>query len=244
MIRGVLYWIAGSLITLMLAIFVFILFPFLKKGSGLPHKVSRVWAKTVFGFLCGVKLDIRGLERIEREQNYIIVSNHRSYTDIFTASWSIPLDFRWLAKSSLFRIPVIGFAMRVCGYIPIERERSVSASKSLDRTKKVLQTGKSVWIFPEGTRTPKPELGIFKRGAFVLAKDTGIPLLPVVFVNTDRVFLKPAVIRPQRVGVFVLPPVSYGDFVKKGRGDERKTIRMLSDHIRRIIQTGYDSHAT
>jgi 1-acyl-sn-glycerol-3-phosphate acyltransferase len=244
MMRGVLYWIAGLLLTLVLAIVVFILFPFLKKGSDLPHRISRVWAKIAFGFFCGVKLEVSGLERIERDCNYIIVSNHRSYTDIFTASWSMPLDFRWLAKSSLFRIPVIGYAMRVCGYIPIERERSFSASKSLDRTKKVLQTGKSVWIFPEGTRTPKQKLGNFKRGAFVLAKDTGIPLLPVVFVNTDRVFLRPAVIRPQRVRVLVFPPVYYSDFVKKGKGDCRKTIQMISAHVRGIIQTGYDSHAS
>jgi len=244
MIRGLLYWIAGLLLTLVLSIVVFLLFPFLKKGSGLPHRISRVWARIAFGFLCGVKLAVTGLERIEPGCNYIIVSNHRSYTDIFTASWSIPLDFRWLAKSSLFRIPLLGLAMRLCGYIPVERERSVSALKSLDKTKDTLLKGKSVWIFPEGTRTPEKELGKFKRGAFILAKDTGIPLLPVVLANTDRVFLRPLVIRPRLVRVLVLPPVYYSDFSKSGTGGERETIQKLSAHIRGIIQTGYDSHAS
>ena len=193
MIRGLLYWIAGLLLTLILAIFVFVCYPFLKKGSGLPHRVSRIWARIAFGFLCGVTLAVDGLEEIDSDRNYIIVSNHRSYTDIFTAAWSIPLDFRWLAKSSLFRIPVLGLAMKACGYIPVERKKSVSALKSLAETKKALLTGKSVWIFPEGTRTPETRLGNFKRGAFILAKETGIPLLPVVLVGTDRVFLKPIV---------------------------------------------------
>jgi len=244
MIRGVLYWIAGLLLTFVMAIAVFLVFPFLKQGSGLPHRISKVWAKTAFGFLCGVKLDVTGLDRIEPGRNYIIVSNHRSYTDIFTASWSIPLDFRWLAKSSLFRIPVLGLAMRFCGYIPVDRERSVSAIKSLDRTKKTLLAGKSVWIFPEGTRTPETALGRFKRGAFVLAKDTGVPLLPVVLVNTDRVFTGPLMIRPQRVKVLVFPPVYYSDFAEKEKAGERETIKKLSDHIRGIIQAGYDFHAT
>jgi 1-acyl-sn-glycerol-3-phosphate acyltransferase len=243
MIRGILYWIFGLILTLVLVVFVFIISPFLKPGSGIPHGVSRVWSRIAFEFLCGVKLEITGEDNIERGKNYIIVSNHRSYTDIFTASWAIPLDFRWLAKRSLFRIPLLGYAMKICGYIPIERERSVSASRSLDRTKEALLKGKSVWIFPEGTRTPEVRLGRFKRGAFVLAKETGVPVLPVVLVNTDKIFLRPIVIRPDRVLVNVYPPVSYTEFEAVGRSD-REAMNMLMESIRDIIQTGYDSHAS
>jgi 1-acyl-sn-glycerol-3-phosphate acyltransferase len=243
MIRGILYWIFGLLLTFVLLVFVFILFPFIGMDSGLPHRVSRVWSRIAFGFLCGARLEVLGAENLDRNRNYIIVSNHRSYTDIFTASWSIPLDFRWLAKSSLFRIPLLGFAMRICGYIPIERERAISAMRSLDLTKQALLRGKSVWIFPEGTRTPRAKLGKFKRGAFLLAKEAGVPVLPVILVNTDKIFTHPLVIRPNTVRVIVCAPVFFSEFEGENK-DERKTMSDFMESVRDTIQTGYDSHAS
>ena len=243
MMRGILYWFFGLLLTFFLIVFIFILFPFIGMESGFPHRVSRVWSRIAFGFFCGVRLDVLGAENIDPNRNYIIVSNHRSYTDIFTASWSVPLDFRWLAKSSLFRIPLLGFAMRICGYIPVERERSISAMRSLDLTKKELLSGKSVWIFPEGTRTPGVKLGKFKRGAFLLAKETGVPVLPIVLVNTDKIFTHPLVIRPNIVRVIVCAPVFYGEFEGEKKG-EREAMSGFSESVRDIIQTGYDFHAT
>jgi 1-acyl-sn-glycerol-3-phosphate acyltransferase len=243
MIRGILYWIFGLILTFILILFVFIIFPFIRQDSKIPHRVSRVWSKAAFGFLCGVRLEIEGKANIDLSSNYIIVSNHRSYTDIFTATWAVPLDFLWLAKRSLFRIPLLGLAMKVCGYIPIERERSISASRSLDLTQAALLKGKSVWIFPEGTRTPKEQLGRFKRGAFVLAKETGIPILPVVLVNTDKIFLRPLVIRPNLVKVIVYPSVSYSEF-KDRRTTDRDAMNRLIEKIRDTIQTGYDSNVS
>jgi len=243
MIRGILYWIFGLLLTFVLLVFVFILFPFIGTDSGLPHRVSRVWSRIAFGFLCGARLEVLGADNLDRNRNYIIVSNHRSYTDIFTASWSIPLDFRWLAKSSLFRIPLLGVAMRICGYIPVERERAISAMRSLDLTKQALLRGKSVWIFTEGTRTPRAKLGKFKRGAFLLAKETGFPVLPVVLVNTDKIFYRPLVIRPNTVRVIVCAPVFYSEF-EGDRKDERAAMTGFMESVRDTIQTGYDSHAS
>ena len=248
MIRGLVYWTVGLVMTFLLTITVFICYPFIGKDSEFSHNVSRIWSRIALGLLCGVKLEVKGAKNIEPDKNYIIVSNHRSYTDIFTASWAVPLQFRWLAKSSLFRMPFLGPAMRICGYIPIERERSISASKSLDVTKKVLLKGRSVWIFPEGTRTPKTVLGRFKRGAFLLAMETGLPILPVVMVNTDKIFRTPLRIKPNRVTVIIFKPVYYSDFKASlspphGTSD-KQALNEFSESIRKTIQTGYDSHAT
>ena len=246
MIRGIVYWIIGLIITFLLTITAFIAYPFIGKDSDFSHNISKIWSRIALGLLCGVKLEVRGAENIDPDKNYIIVSNHRSYTDIFAASWAVPLQFRWLAKSSLFRIPFLGPAMRICGYIPIEREHSISASKSLEVTKKVLLKGRSVWIFPEGTRTPRAVLGRFKRGAFLLAMETGIPILPVVLVNTDKIFRTPLIIKPNSVIVIIFEPVYYKAFkasLSQGTSD-KQVLNKLTESISKIIQTGYDSHVS
>ncbi len=243
MIRGFFYWLFGSILTFFLMFFTISLSPFLGKDAEFPHKISRLWSRLLLSVFCGVKLSVIGIENIDLSKNYIIVSNHRSYTDIFIASWSIPLQFRWLAKSSLFRIPLLGLSMKIAGYIPIVREKSISASKSLGKTMEVLKRGRSVWIFPEGTRTPKDVLGNFKRGAFLLAKETAIPILPVVLINSDKIFRSPFVISASRIKVIVYKPVYYRD-LKKGRLSDKEVMNQMADIVRHTIQTGYYKYAS
>ena len=100
-----------------------------------------------------------------------------------------------------------------------------------------------MWIFPEGTRTPEVELRRFKRGAFMLAKESEVPLLPVVLVNTDKIFLRPFIIKPTSVKVIVLDPVYYRDF-RKNSIDERSAMEKLMNHMRQIIQSIYNSYAS
>jgi 1-acyl-sn-glycerol-3-phosphate acyltransferase len=192
--------------------------------------------------MCGVRIEAEGLERIDRSRAYVIISNHRSYTDILVGNASIPVQFRWLSKKSLFKIPVIGLAMRGAGYIPIERERAVSASRSLGMSAETLKSGASVWIFPEGTRTPEKTLGRFKRGAFELARKAECPLLPVVFIGTDDIFERPLKITPRVVRVAVLDPLSFGD-VDEGL-EERVRERLLMEKARDLMQRSYDARVS
>jgi len=243
MIRGLLYWSGGLLLTLLLALPFYLLVPLYGKYPDMPHLIISFWARLLVRVFYGSDIKVKGKENISPGQNYIIVSNHRSYTDILFAHASLPIQFRWLAKDSLFRIPLIGLAMKIAGYIAIERARYISASRSLETVKEVLRRGRSVWIFPEGTRTPKEELGRFKRGAFLIAQETGVPILPVVLVNTDKIFVRPCVIRPKTVKVIVLRPLSYSDFRKPGTS-EREAMALLSVRIREKIQSQYNSHVT
>jgi 1-acyl-sn-glycerol-3-phosphate acyltransferase len=242
MIRGVLYWLLGAIITFLWGLVAFSGYFLSRRGHDFLVKNIKLWSRFLLRFFYGVRLEIEGLDFIERDRAYIIVSNHRSYTDILVGNSFSPVEFRWLAKKSLFRLPMIGLAMKLAGYIPIVREHARSASRSLDRTAEVLKEGVSVWIFPEGTRTPEERLRRFKRGAFELARTTGTPLLPVVMVNTDRIFTHPLVIRPQRVQVVVLKPVRYSDFEKRG-AREREAVARLMEAVRDAMQRTYDARA-
>ncbi len=148
MIRGIIYWIFGTIFTVLVIFFFYLMYPFLRLNPDLPHLIEKFWSKGLLNFFCGTRIEVSGWENIDLSGNYIIVSNHRSHTDILLADAAVGLQFRWLAKSSLFKIPAFGMAMKIAGYVSVERGKHMSASRSLDNVKKVLEKGKSVWIFP------------------------------------------------------------------------------------------------
>ncbi len=240
MIRGIFYWVFGTVFTILVAFAFYILYPILRINPNIPHLIVKFWSNGLLTFFCGADIEVIGRRNIDLSKNYIIVSNHRSHMDIPLASVAVPLQFRWLSKSSLFKIPVFGLAMKIAGYVSVERSRSISASRSLDRVKDVLEEGKSVWIFSEGTRTPRDELGKFKRGAFLLAKDTKKPLLPVILVHTDKIFYRPYIVRRRTVKVIVCEPLYYNDFIEEKMSD-RDVMSRMSQSVRELIQKKYNS---
>jgi 1-acyl-sn-glycerol-3-phosphate acyltransferase len=243
MIRGICYWFFGILITVLFFIYACVTVPFHRRRlNRYLHRLIRIWMSFLLRFLLGVRTREIGADRFDRDRAYVIVSNHRSYTDILIGNATVPLQFRWLAKESLFRIPIIGQGMRWAGYVPIAREHSRAASRSLERMREVIAGGVSVWIFPEGTRTRKEELGRFKRGAFTVAAKTGTPILPITIFHSDSIFLKPLVVRGRDV------VVEYHEPVTPAAIDEGQSLRQeeerLSSRVREIIQTSYTRHAT
>jgi len=242
MIRALLYWVFGALVTFFLSITAIVVYFFSGRDSDFPHKIARIWSRIILKFFCGTKIETTGLENIKKDQSYIIVSNHRSHTDIFVASASIPLQFRWLAKKSLFHIPLVGYGMKISGYIPVERERAIHAARSLDEVKKILKAGKSIWMFPEGTRTPEKNLGNFKRGAFILAKETEVSMLPIVMINTDKIFTRPLKIKPTTVYVQIFKPIKFDMYLDEFKND-REALKKMIDEVKLKIQKVYDKYA-
>ena len=244
MIRGVFFWAGGVIFTVVMAVVFFGALPFFRARPAIPHLLIKFWAKVLLSLFCGVRLEVHGDRRVDAAGSYIIVSNHRSHMDILVASAAVPLPFLWLAKSSLFRIPVIGAAMKRAGYVPVEREKFVAASRSLDRAEEALRRGGSIWIFPEGTRTPREELGRFKRGAFLLAARTGRPILPVVLAGTDAIFAGPLKVVPVPVRVSVLQPLDPASFERgkrlPGSSPRGKAASRMAEAVRLMIQEGYD----
>lgn len=119
---------------------------------------------------------------IDRE-SFVVVSNHQSTADPFLLS-SLPWDMRWVAKEELFRLPLVGWLMRLSGDIPLRRGDRESVTEMMAACRETLAAGMSVMLFPEGTRSPDGKLLPFKDGAFLLALETGRPILPLALFGT------------------------------------------------------------
>lgn len=120
---------------------------------------------------------------------YVVVSNHESFADILLIS-HLPWEMKWLSKAELFRIPIMGWMMWLAGDIPVRRGFGPSAVEALERCRRALQNRVSVMIFPEGTRSRTSELLPFKDGAFRLAIEAGVPILPLAVSGTGTALRK------------------------------------------------------
>jgi 1-acyl-sn-glycerol-3-phosphate acyltransferase len=118
-----------------------------------------------------------------------VVSNHESFADILLIS-HLPWEMKWLSKAELFRIPIMGWMMWLAGDIPVRRGFGPSAVEALERCRRALQNRVSVMIFPEGTRSRTSELLPFKDGAFRLAIEAGVPILPLAVSGTGTALRK------------------------------------------------------
>ena len=155
------------------------------------------------------KQRVEGLEHIDPKKSYVIVINHQSMVDIISL-YFLPLNFRWVSKEEVFRIPYIGPLLIAHGDIPIQRGRASEAmAKVVNDGKMWISHGASIAIFPEGTRSKDGEIHRFKQGAFALAKEAGVEILPVVMDGTSNVLKKNKLFNWRNVlSVKVLPPIS------------------------------------
>ncbi len=162
------------------------------------------------------------------KQAYVVVANHQSFLDIFLLS-NLPREMKWVAKKSLFDIPWVGWCFYMSGDIPVERGDAASAAKVFAKAKGYLENGMSVMLFPEGTRSMDGELLPFKVGAFKMAVDLGVPLLPIAVSGSAQGMPKGSPwVRPANLRVRILEPVST-----KGMTD--RNLRALRDGVRDTI---------
>jgi 1-acyl-sn-glycerol-3-phosphate acyltransferase len=158
-------------------------------GSGrLQHYCMRRWSKDNL-WLSRARVEIEGMENIDRNRPQILVANHSGLHDILSLAAYLPIQFRWIAKKSLFGVPFMGWHMRRSGYIAIDRENPRAAAKSIIEAAREIQGGVNAIAFPEGTRSRTGTLGNFHSGAFSLALRTGVPLVPVSLDGSYRVIV-------------------------------------------------------
>ena len=146
---------------------------------------ARLWARLSL-FLAGARVTLAGAEHIPAGPA-IFMSNHQSNFDILTLLAIMPCQIYWVAKKELFDIPIFGASMRRGGYIPLDRSDGRRALKSMDSAAAIIRSGKSVVMFPEGTRSRDLQLLPFKRGGFLLALRAGVPVVPVTINGSGRV---------------------------------------------------------
>jgi 1-acyl-sn-glycerol-3-phosphate acyltransferase len=161
---------------------------------------------------------------------YVVVANHESFVDILLIS-HLPMEMKWLSKVEIFKIPVVGWLMRLAGDIPLTRGDRESGAEALRQCRERLDQRVSVMIFPEGTRAHDGELGAFKDGAFKLAIEAGVPILPLAVHGTKTALRK----HDWRLGdataeVRVLEPIST-------EGLTLADVDRLKEQVRERIRT-------
>ena len=163
---------------------------FRRRMRNAMHGVAVLWAKSILTVYPAWSLKIRGISNIKKRKTYMLVANHQSLLDIMVALKGIPVPFRFLAKKELFSIPFLGWHMKAAGYIPLDRGNVQSGKIALDSAARFLHEGISMLFFPEGTRSEDGEMKSFKPGAFKLALEESIPVLPVVIDGTAQAIPK------------------------------------------------------
>jgi 1-acyl-sn-glycerol-3-phosphate acyltransferase len=156
-------------------------------SGALQIRIARRWAKSLL-WGGGVKVRVEGLEKIDPNTSYVIVSNHASYYDTPVVLANIPVQFRFLAKRGLFQIPLLGQHLAKAGHIPVPREDPRAAVKTMTLAAQVIREhGISMLIFPEGGRSRDGVLRPFKEGAAYIGIKAGVPIVPLALIGTRAI---------------------------------------------------------
>ncbi|HDM10665.1 MAG: 1-acyl-sn-glycerol-3-phosphate acyltransferase [Deltaproteobacteria bacterium] len=206
-----------------------VLVPFDRNGRLIHFYAAVPWAKAILWY-CGVKVITKGLGNVDRTVPRIYMTNHQSYLDVFGLLSVLPVDFKFLMKQELMKIPLLGFAMKRAGYIGIERGDPRMAVESMKAAAERIQEGASVLIFPEGTRSEDGTLQTFKRGGFNLALRAGCEIMPIGIGGSGRLLPKGS-FRVKR-GTFA---ISVGRPIVTCKY-RKKTIDLLMEEVRGAIE--------
>lgn len=168
---------------------------------------ARIWSKiTCMSAFCPV--EVVGRENIRKDQSYIFVANHQGSFDIFLIYGYLGHNFRWIMKQELRKVPFAGKACEVSGHIFIDRSSITSIKESMENARNQLVGGLSVVIFPEGSRSANGKLTKFKKGAFQLAVDLNLPVVPLTLDGPHQVMpLGTKIIRPHKMRLTIHPPI-------------------------------------
>lgn len=198
----------------------------------LAHRLASLWGRGLVRAAVGTQVKVIGQANIPRGRPVIFVANHQSYVDVPTLFF-VPGRFKWMADADLFRIPVLGWAMAMAGYIPVRRGDPRQGIRALERARQWIAQGISIFIFPEGTRSRTGVLRRFQTGSFRLAAEAHAPIVPVVLIGTRQLLPRGSwVFRwGVRIQVRILPPILPPT--------DRKAARRLAQQTREQMRAAY-----
>lgn len=179
--------------------------------------LPQIWCKAVLAS-CGAEVEVVGLDRFDHRRNHVMASNHVSLMDAPAIVAHAPQKVRFVAKRSLFYVPVWGQALWAAGNIPVDRARAGSATRRLKKMSERVGREVSVLFFPEGTRSPDAKLLPFKKGAAVMAIQAQVPVLPIAVAGTEEILPKNTLeIRPGVIGLAFGRPIDVAGLTMKDR---------------------------
>jgi 1-acyl-sn-glycerol-3-phosphate acyltransferase len=221
------------LTTAFFAILAIIVSFFTRTGNPV-HIVARIWSQSIL-MVSRVHVSVKGLSNIEPDKSYVYMANHQSNFDIPVLLGYLPVQFRWLAKAELFKIPVFGRAMLGAGYVKIDRFNRKSAFESINEAARRMKDGVSVMIFPEGTRSKDGSIRQFKKGGFVMAIKSGVPIIPVVIRGTWPIMAKSSLrINRGDVEMEIAKPIDTS-------GYSMETKEELMEKVRTVIRQKFEN---
>ncbi len=198
--------------------------------------VAKTWARIVI-WLAAARVTVHGLGNIPpTEESYIVVMNHQSNMDIPVLVHSLPLQLRFIGKVELKKVPIFGNALIRAGHFLIDRKNHEKAMEGMRSAGEILRHhGLSVVFAPEGTRSPDGELLPYKKGAFVMGIETGIPILPVTIAGTRRSLSKGSLwARSADVTVTIHEPVPAKDLTYEDRDKLADKVKSIMENTLRI----------
>jgi 1-acyl-sn-glycerol-3-phosphate acyltransferase len=195
------------------------------------HRCARAWAWLVLR-TTGVRVDTRGVEKLDSRRSYVFAANHQSIYDIPIVFTSIPLQLRIVAKDSLGRFPFLGWHLQRTGHLLVDRKNP--GAGIVKKMAKLVRGARSLIVFPEGTRSGDGAVGRFKGGMFLVAIDAGLPIVPVSVAGSRHVMLKGRLMTcPGRVTITIHDPIPTA-------GVGREGARELAERVRNVVRAGVD----
>ena len=226
-------WVFIALLTTVFLLFILILKPF-ETNQRITYRIPNIWGYLIARVNPFWRIALSGREHLANGEGAVIVANHKSFADIICLHL-LQIHFKWIAKDSLFRIPVIGWVMSLVNYIPLQRGRQASIKVTYREALTWLGRDISIVIFPEGTRNRGAGPGSFKNGAFKLAIEAQKPVIPVVIHGSDEVTLagSKALSPSMDVSMSILGPIET-------RGMSAEDFGQLRDRVHAIMSAEYE----
>lgn len=207
-------WFAIALSTVVFVFLIYVISPaylLIDRNRSAGHWLASLWGRSIVLINPFWNVKVIGRENLVAKKAYVMISNHQSMADII-ALYFLGTHFKWLAKESVFSVPVLGWGMSIVGYIRLTRGRHGSIRDSFQDAAGWLGKNVSVLFFPEGTRSQTGDIESFKNGAFKLALQCNVPLLPIVISGTRNAISKGSWVFRHKVHalISILPPISPG----------------------------------
>ena len=208
------------------------------RSGRFAHKCARAWSYLILK-TTGVRVTLSGLERVPRETSYVFASNHQSIYDIPVLFWHLDFQLRILAKASLGAFPFLGWHLARTGHVLVDRKNP--GADLFRQVRRLMASGHSLIVFPEGTRSPDGRLARFRAGTFMMAIEAGLPVVPVAVDGTRFVMRKGRLMTcPGDVRLTVLDPIPTAGYTPD---QARQFARRVQDAVQGALPPGAPSPA-